>query len=409
MKKSRFAIVLLCGILSLVFLAVVETIWAVNSYRTMRSSYERQIESILEESTWKYLTRDISGSISLGNIERFYIIVGEQLRISGLKTDYRVEVLSTTNAEPITIMAMGSDSLQHREMIVDKDFTPIILRLRVDDPHSAIISNMRLTLIMQLLSIIVLSITFIYLLRTLFRAKNLEQIRRDLTHNITHELKTPIAAAYAATDALRTSTRIAEDTELRNEYLDMSLTSLRRLRDMVEEILRTSTEEFERRELNLEKCNIRDITNEVCNTLALKFKERKIEWQINIEASTEVVADRLYLLSAISALADNAIKYCTKSPIVTISSSNDNDTTTIIVKDNASGIPHSERRRIFDKFYRISQGNRHDTKGYGLGLYYVKNIVERHGGSITLRSVVDKGSEFEIKLPRYGKKRDTHS
>lgn len=375
----------------------------------MRSSYERQIESILEESTWKYLTRDISGSISLGNIERFYIIVGEQLRISGLKTDYRVEVLSTTNAEPITIMTMGSDSLQHREMIVDKDFTPIILRLRVDNPHSAIISNMRLTLIMQLLSIIVLSITFIYLLRTLFRAKNLEQIRRDLTHNITHELKTPIAAAYAATDALRTSTRIAEDTELRNEYLDMSLTSLKRLRDMVEEILRTSTEEFERRELNLEKCNIRDITNEVCNTLALKFKERKIEWQINIEASTEVVADRLYLLSAISALADNAIKYCTKSPIVTISSSNDNDTTTIIVKDNASGIPHSERRRIFDKFYRISQGNRHDTKGYGLGLYYVKNIVERHGGSITLRSVVDKGSEFEIKLPRYGKKRDTHS
>lgn len=375
----------------------------------MRSSYERQIESILEESTWKYLTRDISGSISLGNIERFYIIVGEQLRISGLKTDYRVEVLSTTNAEPITIMAMGSDSLQHREMIVDKDFTPIILRLRVDNPHSAIISNMRLTLIMQLLSIIVLSITFIYLLRTLFRAKNLEQIRRDLTHNITHELKTPIAAAYAATDALRTSTRIAEDRELRNEYLDMSLTSLKRLRDMVEEILRTSTEEFERRELNLEKCNILDITNEVCNTLALKFKERKIEWQINIEASTEVVADRLYLLSAISALADNAIKYCTKSPIVTISSSNDNDTTTIIVKDNASGIPHSERRRIFDKFYRISQGNRHDTKGYGLGLYYVKNIVERHGGSITLRSVVDKGSEFEIKLPRYGKKRDTHS
>lgn len=375
----------------------------------MRSSYERQIESILEESTWKYLTRDISGSISLGNIERFYIIVGEQLRISGLKTDYRVEVLSTTNAEPITIMAMGSDSLQHREMIVDKDFTPIILRLRVDNPHSAIISNMRLTLIMQLLSIIVLSITFIYLLRTLFRAKNLEQIRRDLTHNITHELKTPIAAAYAATDALRTSTRIAEDRELRNEYLDMSLTSLKRLRDMVEEILRSSTEEFERRELNLEKCNIRDITNEVCNTLALKFKERKIEWQINIEASTEVVADRLYLLSAISALADNAIKYCTKSPIVTISSSNDNDTTTIIVKDNASGIPHSERRRIFDKFYRISQGNRHDTKGYGLGLYYVKNIVERHGGSITLRSVVDKGSEFEIKLPRYGKKRDTHS
>lgn len=375
----------------------------------MRSSYERQIESILEESTWKYLTRDISGSISLGNIERFYIIVGEQLRISGLKTDYRVEILSTTNAEPITIMAMGSDSLQHREMIVDKDFTPIILRLRVDNPHSAIISNMRLTLIMQLLSIIVLSITFIYLLRTLFRAKNLEQIRRDLTHNITHELKTPIAAAYAATDALRTSTRIAEDRELRNEYLDMSLTSLKRLRDMVEEILRTSTEEFERRELNLEKCNIRDITNEVCNTLALKFKERKIEWQINIEASTEVVADRLYLLSAISALADNAIKYCTKSPIVTISSSNDNDTTTIIVKDNASGIPHSERRRIFDKFYRISQGNRHDTKGYGLGLYYVKNIVERHGGSITLRSVVDKGSEFEIKLPRYGKERDTHS
>lgn len=402
MKKRSFTIVLLSGIFSLVLLAVVEVIWAVDTYRNMRDTYRNQIESIFEEATWQYVSRHSNGNYTLPDISRLQTILQEELRTSGIGSHFTISVLVITDHASEPIWVINSEDIDERHIEFDKSLTPLTLRLAVDDPHSAIMASMRWMLILQLLSIVVLTAAFGYLLHTLFRAKSLEQIRRDLTHNITHELKTPIAAAYAATDALRNSETIASDKTTRNEYLDMSLSALSRLGDMVEEILRTSTEEFEKQDLKIERCNAEDIVAEVRSTFDLKYQEREVEWRIDIPADIEIMADRMQMLSMLSALVDNAIKYCTRRPMVTISVLNTTNNTVIRIVDNGIGIAPSEQRRVFDKFYRISQGNRHDTKGYGLGLYYVRNIVERHGGTIHLHSTVGKGSEFEITLPIYG-------
>lgn len=402
MKKRSFTIVLLSGIFSLVLLAVVEVIWAVDTYRNMRDTYRNQIESIFEEATWQYVSRHSNGNYTLPDISRLQTILQEELRTSGIGSHFTISVLVITDHASEPIWVINSEGIDERHIEFDKSLTPLTLRLAVDDPHSAIMASMRWMLILQLLSIVVLTAAFGYLLHTLFRAKSLEQIRRDLTHNITHELKTPIAAAYAATDALRNSETIASDKTTRNEYLDMSLSALSRLGDMVEEILRTSTEEFEKQDLKIERCNAEDIMAEVRSTFDLKYQEREVEWRIDIPADIEIMADRMQMLSMLSALVDNAIKYCTSRPMVTISVLNTTNNTVIRIVDNGIGIAPSEQRRVFDKFYRISQGNRHDTKGYGLGLYYVRNIVERHGGTIHLHSTVGKGSEFEITLPIYG-------
>lgn len=402
MKKRSFTIVLLSGIFSLVLLAVVEVIWAVDTYRNMRDTYRNQIESIFEEATWQYVSRHSNGNYTLPDISRLQTILQEELRTSGIGSHFTISVLVITDHASEPIWVINSEDIDERHIEFDKSLTPLTLRLAVDDPHSAIMASMRWMLILQLLSIVVLTAAFGYLLHTLFRAKSLEQIRRDLTHNITHELKTPIAAAYAATDALRNSETIASDKTTRNEYLDMSLSALSRLGDMVEEILRTSTEEFEKQDLKIERCNAEDIVAEVRSTFDLKYQEREVEWRIDIPADIEIMADRMQMLSMLSALVDNAIKYCTSRPMVTISVLNTTNNTVIRIVDNGIGIAPSEQRRVFDKFYRISQGNRHDTKGYGFGLYYVRNIVERHGGTIHLHSTVGKGSEFEITLPIYG-------
>ena len=402
MKKSRFTIVLLCGIFSLVFLAAVEIIWAVDTYKNMRNAYHNQIESIFEEATWQYVSRNSNGNYTLPDITRLQTILQEEMRTSGIECRFVVSVIVATDHTLEPIWVISSEDISEKHIVFDKSLAPLIIRLAVDDPHSAIMASMRWMLILQLLSIVVLTAAFGYLLHTLFRAKSLEQIRRDLTHNITHELKTPIAAAYAATDALRNSETIASDKTTRNEYLDMSLSALSRLGDMVEEILRTSTEEFEKQDLKIERCNAEDIVAEVRSTFDLKYQEREVEWRIDIPADIEIMADRMQMLSMLSALVDNAIKYCTSRPMVTISVLNTTNNTVIRIVDNGIGIAPSEQRRVFDKFYRISQGNRHDTKGYGLGLYYVRNIVERHGGTIHLHSTVGKGSEFEITLPIYG-------
>lgn len=403
MKQSRFTFVAVVVVVALVLLASVEAMWAVGNYRDLKANYRHQIESILDEAIWQYTEgRGLSESFSIGPIDRFHTFVGYELRSAGISTHFMVEVLTTTNAEPIRLMSMGGESLGEERMVVEQRIAPIIMRLTVDDPHTGIIRSMRSMLILQVLSIVVLIVAFLYMLRTLFRAKSIDRIRRDLTHNITHELKTPIAAAYAATDALLQMPDLAEDSVSRKEYLQMTLGELKRLDTMVEEVLRTSTEEFRNVELRLEECQVRDIAEEVRHTLDMKYKSRGVEWSLGVDEDMVVVADRFHLLSALSALADNAIKYGGEPPQVAIEASQKRDIVAITVEDNGRGIARREQRRIFEKFYRIGEGNRHTTRGYGLGLYYVKMIVERHGGKVVVSSSRE-GSRLTIKLPRYGK------
>ena len=405
MKRSRFIIVTLLVIISLVVLITVEVLWAMGNYRDMRNNYDRQIESILEEASWQYTSASANSSscISIGNIERFHAIVAEELRTSGIDSDFRVEVFSTTDDEPITLMSMGGEELGEEQLSFDKEYIPLILRLTVENPHATIMESMRSILILQGVSTTLLIIAFIYLLFTLFRAKSIDRIRRDLTHNITHELKTPIAAAYAATEALLTIPEVAESKELRDDYLRMTNSELQRLDNIVEEILRTATEDSNRAELRLEECDIESIVRHIIASLNMKYSSLNVTWNVTIDEGCTVVADRFHLMGMMSALMDNAIKYSPKVAYVAIRATMDNDHTTISVSDSGEGIARSEHRRIFDKFYRISQGNRHNTKGYGMGLYYVRAMAKRHGGSVGVQSSRGKGATFTIKLPRYGK------
>ena len=403
MREQNFKIVSVVVVLALALLVAVEAMWSVRTYRDMRRSYEQQICSVMEEAAWKYATNSMNGAaaINIGNISRFHAFVGEGLRTAGLATDFRVEVLSTTDAEPIVIMAMG-DLPENEDVIsVDKRLTPLILRLTVADPHSAILGDMKRLLIMQGISVLLLIIAFLYMLRSLFRAKEVEKIRRDLTHNITHELKTPIAAAYASVDALRTMPDIVE--EQRSDYLDMAHGELQRLGAMVDEILRSSTEKFATAELRLEECNVAKMVERVVKSLDMRYASRNVEWSVDVEEGCVVVADAFYLEGALSALVDNAIKYSSDSPKVKICGAERNGYTYVSVEDRGIGIPRKEQKRIFDKFYRITTGDKYSTSGYGIGLYFVRSIVERHGGSVSLTSTLGEGSCFTLKLLRYGK------
>lgn len=408
MKQSRFIIVTLLVILALTVLIIVEALWAVRTYDSMRATYNKQIDSILDEASYQYATTDGGNmtNINIGNIERFHTIIAEELRTSGIETEFMVEVLATTDQEPVVLMSYGGEALGDRRISFENSYAPLILRLTVDDPHTDIVASMRSILILQGISILLLLVAFVYLLMTLFRAKSIDKIRRDLTHNITHELKTPIAAAYAATDVLLTTPDIAESKEQRDDYLHMTRDELERLNNLVEEILRTATEESRHSSLRLEECSIADIVNRVIASYAMKYSTRKIIWHATIDPQTMVIADRFHLMGIISAIVDNAIKYSPDEAIINIEASMDSRHTYISISDKGMGIPFMERHRIFDKFYRITDGNRHDTKGYGIGLYYVRTMVKRHGGTTSIRSSINRGTTLRIKLPRYGTKRD---
>ena len=403
MKRSRFISLFVLAILSMALLAIVEVVWSVRSYREMRDSYKRQIASLFDESMWQYAGNTVGKmNVNLGPLESLYAIVGEQLRTSAIDTRYSVELLLLMNGEPMVVSRLGDDTESLRTLSVDSSVSPVTLRLIVEDPHSKILASMRGMIIISLLTTLLLIFTFIYLLRTLFRAKTLERIRRDLTHNITHELRTPIAAACAAVDTLRSMPEIAHNEALRGEYLAMTHSELERLGVMVDSILRSSLDDDEPTKLHLESVQLQGVVDDVIASLRLKHSGRTIDFTLDIAEDATVWADRASLRVILLNLVDNSIKYSEGVAKILITASTLGDKTALSVEDEGIGIASHEQKHVFDKFYRVTSAYRQTSQGYGIGLYHVQKLVERNGGVIELRSVPQRGTTVIVKLPKYG-------
>lgn len=403
MKRSRFISLFVLAIISMALLAVVEVVWSVRSYREMMDSYKRQITSLFDESIWRY-AGDIEGSrnVTLGSLESLYAIVGEQLRTSGIETRFSVDMLLFVDGKPTVITHLGDETELLHTLSVEAQISSIIIRLSVEDPHTKILASMRGMILISTLATLLLIFTFIYLLRTLFRAKTLERIRRDLTHNITHELRTPIAAACAAVDTLRLMPEIAHNEALRGEYLAMTHSELERLGVMVDSILRSSLDDDEPTKLHLESVQLQGVVDDVIASLRLKHSGRTIDFNLDIAEDATVWADRASLRVILLNLVDNSIKYSEGVAKILITASTLGDKTALSVEDEGIGIASHEQKRVFDKFYRVGSAYRQTSQGYGIGLYHVQKLVERNGGVIELRSVPQRGTTVIVKLPKYG-------
>lgn len=404
MKRSRFISLFILAILSMALLTMVEVVWSVRSYREMRNSYNRQIESLFAEAAWRYADNsDGTTNINLGPLESLYALVGEQLRTSAIQTRYSVELLMPLGGEHVVVSRLGDDDIVTlRTLSFDSSVSPVTLRLTVEDPHTKILTSMRGMIIISLLTTLLLIFTFIYLLRTLFRAKTLERIRRDLTHNITHELRTPIAAARAAVDTLRSTPLIANSDTLREEYLAMTHSELERLGVMVDSILRSSLDDDEPTKLHLESVQLQGVVDDVIASLRLKHSGRTIDFTLDIAEDATVWADRASLRVILLNLVDNSIKYSEGVAKILITASTLGDKTALSVEDEGIGIASHEQKRVFDKFYRVTSAYRQTSQGYGIGLYHVQKLVERNGGSIELWSAPKRGTKITVTLPKYG-------
>lgn len=245
--------------------------------------------------------------------------------------------------------------------------------------------------------LIILGFSFGFLIRTLLRQKTLDEMKSDFTNNITHELKTPIAVAYAASDALL-NFDTGTDPARRERYLRICQEQLRKLSGLVEQILGMSMERRKTFRLHLETFAPGEVIVPLIEEHKLKADKPV---RITLDAEPEnltVYADRTHFGNIVSNLIDNAIKYSPGEAHIDIRCREENNRFILSIRDRGIGIPHDKQLHIFDKFYRVPAGNLHDVKGYGLGLYYVKTMTEKHGGTIEVKSEPGKGSIFTIKL-----------
>ncbi len=257
-----------------------------------------------------------------------------------------------------------------------------------------ILSQMFGIVITVFLLMIAFSLAFWYLFRTVSRLRTIEEMKDDFVSNMTHELKTPIAIAYSANDALL-NYDTSNDPDKKTKYLTIANKQLKRLGELVENILAMSMERRKTMKLRPEDIQLREITEEIAAAQRMRG-DKDITINVNVADNIVVEADKTHLANVLNNLIDNAIKY--SDDCVEISISGDNNE--VSVRDNGIGIPSKSIPYLFNKFYRVPHGNRQDVRGYGIGLYYVKSILDKMGWDIEAKSTEGEGSVFTIKFSK---------
>lgn len=240
--------------------------------------------------------------------------------------------------------------------------------------------------------LILMSFLIWYLLHWVGKLRTIEQMKDDFTHNMTHELKTPVAVAYSAADSMLRY--YDQSDEARNkQFLKIIMQRLSYLSGMIENILSMSMERFKTMKLNIEDVALRPIVEDVSGMMELKA-DKPVDIDIEIPDNLSVRADSLHLGNILSNIIDNAVKYSGESVTISIKA----DACSMTISDNGIGIDKENLPFIFDKFYRVTSGDRYEVGGYGLGLFYVKQIVGLVGWNIEVASKPGQGTKFTIKF-----------
>lgn len=240
--------------------------------------------------------------------------------------------------------------------------------------------------------LILMSFLIWYLLHWVGKLRTIEQMKDDFTHNMTHELKTPVAVAYSAADSMLRY--YDQSDEARNkQFLKIVMQRLSYLSGMIENILSMSMERFKTMKLNIEEVALKPIVEDISGMMELKAA-KPVEMDIDIPDNLSIQADSLHLGNILSNLIDNALKYSGDSVHIIIKA----DAHSITISDNGVGIDKENLPFIFDKFYRVTSGDRYEVGGYGLGLFYVKQITELMGWDIDVASKPGQGTMFTIRF-----------
>jgi two-component system, OmpR family, phosphate regulon sensor histidine kinase PhoR len=251
-----------------------------------------------------------------------------------------------------------------------------------------------------LFTIIILS-AFYLTVRTMIRQKKLGEIKNDFINNMTHEFKTPIATISLAVDAMRNE-KVQQDREKLSYFSSIIKEENQRMNRQVETILKASQLEKQEVDLNLKPVHVHEVIKDVVDNFALQLESKngKVEMQLNA-ANDLIDADEVHFSNLVNNLVDNAVKYAKENipPLIRLSTQSTGKKFIMRIEDNGIGMSRDTVKRIFERFYRAHTGNVHNVKGFGLGLSYVKTMIEAHDGDIKAESTLGKGSIFTVELP----------
>ncbi|MGB3466773.1 MAG: HAMP domain-containing sensor histidine kinase, partial [Cyclobacteriaceae bacterium] len=335
----------------------------------------------------------------------------EELNNKGIDISYRYAVLDDSNENIYftgSTIASKDDGdtvgLQSSDMRVSLFPNDIIgetafLSISFPDKNSFLFKKIWTTLASSLILVLIIVFCFGYSIRTIIRQKKLSEIKNDFINNMTHEFKTPIATVSLACEALQDK-EIREKELFRERYIKIIQEENDRLGLQVEKVLQMATLDKKDLKIKKEHLSLHEIINDVAEKMDIQIRNREGILSLKLEANKDQLhGDPMHLTNVITNLLDNANKYSYENPVIDVITENNDRGILLKVKDHGIGMSREAIKNIFNKFYRVPTGNVHNVKGFGLGLAYVKNMVEAHEGNISVKSEVGKGSEFNLFLP----------
>ncbi len=304
---------------------------------------------------------------------------------------YFIDSANNTN-HVIPLIAPSGSNLEN---LSKEEFLVIIV------PHQRTIIIKELTwfILGAILFTIIITTAFFLTIRTLLKQKKLSEIKSDFINNMTHEFKTPLATISLAVDALKNE-KVTGDKEKTTYFTGIIKEENKRMNKQVETILQAALLDKQEVQVNTKKLSAHALINTAVNNMSLPIEEKNGVLQVHLDAEKDLImADEVHFTNLINNLLDNAVKYSKENPLIILSTSNNGNQLRIKIEDNGIGMNKETLSRIFEKFYRAHTGNIHNVKGFGLGLSYVKTMVQAHKGTIKAESTLGKGSTFIITIP----------
>ena len=367
-----------------------------------RYLYER---SLLDEVIFKIMNRasnvPIEERIDFNKVEQY---IRYELSYNGLNEPFSFQVVNFNNE---VVYSSPGFSTRYRDAIYTQTLFPAdppakLNQLRVYFPtkRNYVYSEMGF-FIPSLIFTFILLITFIFTVVSLFRQKRLSEMKNDFINNMTHELKTPVSTISLASQML-SDPSILKSPEVFKHVTGVIHDETKRLSFQVEKVLHMSLFDRQKTLMKIKELDANDLVVSVANTHALKVEKLEGTLDIDLQAENSTIkVDEMHFTNVLFNILDNALKYKRKDvpPELMIRTRNEGNKIVISIEDNGIGMRKEDAKKVFERFYRVHTGNRHDVKGFGLGLAYVKKIVNDLNGTIRAESELGKGTKFIISLP----------
>jgi len=419
MRKNAIRLVVLLGTISVIGVILIQIYWVRKAFDLKEKEFDQSIQIALRNTAERLATygqftlpeQDLVTQVSTdyyvvnvnNNIDpkalQFYLI-NEFDKLS-ISTDFQYAIYDCSSDKMVYGNFVNANRTIENKPIKDlPKLGKFVYYFGVYFPErsSYIVSKMDNWVLTSIILIAVV-LFFGFAMFIILQQRRLSEVQRDFINNMTHEFKTPLSTIVISSETL-SDPEIVKTPERLATYVDIIKEEAARLNRQVERVLQSAKTERQEFKLNKEVVDLHSVIQQVAESFAVNIRNIKGTMELKLEAQQySILADKQHLTNVIFNLLDNATKYSKEDPLIIIKTCNQGNKVLLSVEDNGVGISKEYSKRIFDKFFRIPSGNIHNVKGFGLGLSYVKNIVNKHKWKIWMESEVSKGSTFTIEMP----------